>query len=248
MPFVVAGDPDLPFTGELIRTLAGAGADLVEVGVPFSDPVADGPVITGAYTRALRSGVTLRAVLDAAPAWTATVPVVLMLYYNLLHSYGVAAAAAAMAAAGIAGAIVPDLPPEESAEFRGLLRERGLDFVVMLTPATPADRAERIARAGSGFLYYVSLTGVTGARAALRPELRAEVTAARRFGLPVGVGFGVARPEHVAELSGYADGIIVGSALIRELEAAPGREEKLARAKEYLASLAAARTELTVTE
>ena len=244
MPFVAAGDPDLAFTTELIATLADAGADMVEVGVPFSDPLADGPVIQAAYTRALARGATLSGVLAAAPAWTARLPVVLMLYYNLLYSRGVERAAADCAAAGIAGVIVPALPPEEAAAATAAFAARGIDFIVMLTPTTPPERARRLAAPAGGFIYYVARTGVTGAQDSLRAELRAEVAAARAHGLPVCVGFGVAKPEHVAELSEFADGIIVGSALLQQLDAAgDDRAAKLRRAKEFIAALAAARKE-----
>jgi len=244
MPFVAAGDPDLNFTGELVQTLADAGADMVEIGVPFSDPMADGPVIQAAYTRALARGITLDAVLAAAPAWTARLPVVLMLYYNLLFSRGVERAAADCAAAGIAGVIVPDLPPEEAAPVTAALAKHGLDFIVMLTPTTPAARARKLAAQAGGFIYYVALAGVTGARRDLRAELRAEVTAARAHGLPVCVGFGISRPEHVAEVSRFADGVIVGSALLQQLAAAgDGRAERLRAAEKFIRALAAARKE-----
>lgn len=244
MPFVVAGDPDLAFTTELVAALADAGADMIEVGVPFSDPLADGPVIQAAYTRALARGATLDAVLAAAPAWTARLPVVLMLYYNLVFSRGVKRAAEDFAAAGIAGVIVPDLPPEEAEAVIAAFAARGIDFIVMLTPTTPPERAARLAARAGGFIYYVALAGVTGARRNLRAELRAEVAAARAHGLPVCVGFGVAKAEHVAELSEFADGVIVGSALVQQLDAAgDGRAAKLMRAREFIGSLAAARKE-----
>jgi len=246
MPFVVAGDPDLEFTGELIRTLAAAGADAVEVGVPFSDPLADGPVIQAAYTRTLRQGLTLDQVLAAAPEWTSVLPVVIMLYYNLLFSFGIDRVAPALAQAGISGVIVPDLPPEESVELTTRLRAEGVDFIVMLTPTTPPERAAAIVKNGGGFVYYVTLNGVTGARDQLRDELDAEVREAKKLGLPVCAGFGISKPDHIAALSTFVDGVIVGSALQKILENETQRSVKLAAATVFVESLARARQRLEI--
>lgn len=223
IPFVPAGDPSLAATGDLIRELARCGADVIEVGVPYSDPLADGPVITASYARALRAGFKLEAFFAAAKRWAqeaGAVPLVAMTAYSLVCRQGAAAFVAHAQAAGFAGLIVPDLPAEEAAELAGLAGAAGLALIQLVAPTTPPERAAKIASLSSGFLYVVSVTGITGERATLSAKLHERLAWLRtKTKLPLCVGFGVSRPEQVRELASVADGVIVGSALVKRLEA-----------------------------
>jgi tryptophan synthase alpha chain len=223
MPFLTAGDPDLAFTREAIAAVAGAGADLIEVGFPFSDPIADGPVIQASYTRALARGLKLadvfRAVFDVAstPGWQ--MPMVAMASYSLIYKRGPATFLSQAIAAGLNGAIVPDLPAEEADDLAKLTADRDFRLVLLVTPTTSPRRAERIVKACGGFVYVVSVVGITGERDRLPQALREQVARLRTMtDLPLCVGFGVSRPEHVRELKEIADGVIVGTALVRHLE------------------------------
>jgi tryptophan synthase alpha chain len=225
MPFVTAGDPDLAFTGELLHSAAGAGADLFEVGFPFSDPIADGPVIQASYTRALDKHLKLADVFatlkDVAsqPGWKT--PLVAMSSYSLVYRKGPIAFIEAAQTAGVSGAVVPDLPVEEAAELSKLARDRDFKLVLLVTPTTSPERAEKVVRACGGFVYVVSVVGITGARDALPTALRDQLARLRTMtDLPLCVGFGVSKPEHVRELKEIADGVIVGSAVVKKLEAA----------------------------
>jgi tryptophan synthase alpha chain len=225
MPFVTAGDPDLAFTRELLPAAAGAGADLFEIGFPFSDPIADGPVIQASYTRALDKGLKLAEVFTALRTVSAqkewNTPLVAMASYSLMYRKGPAAFIAAAEAAGIRGAVVPDLPVEEAEELSKLARDRDFKLILLVTPTTSPQRAEKVVRACGGFVYVVSVVGITGARDALPVALRDQMTRLRTMtDLPLCVGFGVSKPEHVRELRTIADGIIVGSAVVKKLEAA----------------------------
>jgi tryptophan synthase alpha chain len=224
IPYVTAGDPDLATTGELVRALAAAGADIVELGVPFSDPIADGPVNQRAAMRALASRTTLDGILALVAGLRAdgvAVPVVLFTYFNPLHVRGVERFAASAAAAGVDGVLCVDLPPEEAGELGPALRAQGLDLVFLLAPTSTPARVARVAELASGFVYYVSRTGVTGERDALPADLARDVRRLRRrLGLPVAVGFGISTPEQVAAVGRLADGVVVGSALVRTVEAA----------------------------
>lgn len=210
--YVMGGDGD---TAALLQAVDEAGADVIELGLPFSDPIADGPVLQAAATRALASGATVREVLATAGRLRLRAPLVSMGYMNPVESMGVAAFAKALRAASVAGAIIPDLPLEEAGPLRDALGEEGIDLVPLVAPTTPPQRAGQIARAARGFLYTVSVTGVTGARAQLPADLEERLQALRAISpVPVAVGFGISRPEQAAALKGKADGIVVGTALV----------------------------------
>jgi tryptophan synthase alpha chain len=221
IPYIVAGDPDLETTGRLVIELEHRGADLIELGVPFSDPMADGPANQRAAARGLSSGASLHAILSMVKELRSRteIPIVLFGYYNPIFHYGCERLCADAARAGIDGLLVVDLPPEEAAELRKPARENGLDLIYLLAPTTPLDRAQRIARSASGFLYYVSVTGVTGARAELASDLEEHVRRIKDVAaLPVGVGFGISTPEQAARVAAFADAVIVGSALSLMIE------------------------------
>lgn len=219
--YIMAGDPSLEATIALVPRLAEAGADVVELGLPFSDPMADGPVIQAAALRALSNGTTLAKTLHAVKAIRARtdVPLVLMGYVNPVLSYGVERFATDAAAAGVSGVILPDLPAEEAEELAPGLRAKGLAFVPLIAPTTVPERMTRIAALADGFVYYVSVAGVTGARSALPPDLASKVAFARDAvrPAPLAVGFGVSGPEQAREVASIADGAVVGSAVVRTL-------------------------------
>ncbi|MCE9608114.1 MAG: tryptophan synthase subunit alpha [Planctomycetia bacterium] len=245
MPFVTAGDPDLEFTASVLKALSAGGAQLCELGIPYSDPIADGPVIQASYTRALAKKVKLADIFAMAERTVPSLsgPVVTMVSYAIIHRHGPAKFVAAAKRAGIAGAIVPDLLVEESAEFAKLCRQEDFSLIQLVTPTTPRDRAKRIAERTSGFIYYVSVTGITGERTQLPPDLVENVAWLRtQTELPICIGFGINSPEHVRLLAPAADGLIVGSALVRRLAAAEtgSREEVLKSATAYIQELAAA--------
>lgn len=248
MPFVTAGDPDVAFTRELLPAVAEAGANLIEVGFPFSDPIADGAVIQASYTRALDKGLRIAdifaAVKDvtARPGWAT--PLVAMASYSLMYKKGPAAFIETAKAAGLSGAVVPDLPVEEAEELSKLTADRDFKLILLVTPTTSPERAEKVVRACSGFVYVVSVVGITGERDKLPTQLREQIARLRTMtSLPLCVGFGVSRPEHVRELKGLADGVIVGSALVKKLEAASGpdgRAKALAEARKLVGELSGA--------
>ncbi|WP_406676213.1 tryptophan synthase subunit alpha [Moorella sp. ACPs] len=218
--YLCAGDPSLEVTAAAVEELAAAGVDIIELGVPFSDPVADGPVIQAASTRALAGGTNLKKILDMVKDLRSRVslPLVLMSYYNPLLQYGLTALAADLAAAGVDGLIVPDLPLEESAPLREKLAAVKLAAIPLVAPTTPAERLQQIAAAAQGFIYCVSLTGVTGAREGLPPGIAAYLARVRQTtDLPLGVGFGISNAEQARLLAPLCDGIIVGSAVVQAL-------------------------------
>ncbi len=221
MPFVTAGDPDIQMTGELIQELSRQKVDLIEVGFPYSDPIADGPVIQASYTRALQKGIRVGDIFDMVSAQTknGSAPLVAMVAYSLVFRVGVERFLADAKSAGFAGLIVPDLPGDEASEFAERTRQHGLDLVQLIAPTTPVHRAEKIIEAASGFLYCISIAGTTGARDQLPPELTEHLDRLReKTDLPLAVGFGVSGPEQVDILRGHADGVIVGSRIVRYLE------------------------------
>ncbi len=217
MPYLMGGYPSLDASCEIGLAYAAAGADIVELGVPFSDPLADGPVIHAAATAALGAGATLPAVLDVARVIAERVPVVLMCYANPILVRGLARFADLLVAAGVSGLIVPDLPLEEATDARSACRDRGVALVPLAAPTTPPERLERIGVAASGFLYVVSLTGTTGERAAVDGALGTLIArTAAHTDVPVAVGFGISTPEQAAATAAAgADGVIVGSRLVR---------------------------------
>ena len=222
-PFVTAGDPDVETTLAVLKAIDRAGATLCELGVPYSDPIADGPVIQASYTRALAAGMSLEKLFDLVKRSRVTVrmPLLAMASYSLVYRVGVDTFVARAVASGLAGFVVPDLPLEESDELDAACRTAGLALVRLVTPTTPPERAEQIARRSTGFLYCVSVAGVTGERTALPPGLIDRVAWLReRTDVPILVGFGIASPEQAREVAQVADGVIVGSAVVRQLEQA----------------------------
>jgi tryptophan synthase alpha chain len=223
MPFVAAGDPDLAATAAVLRACAAAGADLIELGVPYSDPVADGPAIQEAFTRALNAGVTVAKVFDMVRSLRSEVdtPICSMLSFSIVHRIGPRRYMEAAAQVGIDGAIIPDLPVEESAEVVEAAERCGIHVVFLAAPTTPESRLRLIVERGRGFIYCVSVAGVTGVRDILPADLVARVRRLKSLtDLPIAVGFGVSRPEHVRLVCSVADGAIVGSALVKAVYAA----------------------------
>jgi tryptophan synthase alpha chain len=244
-PFVTAGDPDADATVAILEAIDKAGASLCELGVPYSDPIADGPVIQASYTRALGKGLTLAGMFDAARRASSrtAMPILAMASYSLIFRRGIDRFVADALAAGLAGFVVPDLPLEESDDLDAACRKAGLALVRLVTPTTPPDRAEAIAKKSTGFLYCVSVAGVTGARTELPPGLVDRVAWLKtKTDVPILVGFGISGPEQVKAVAAVADGVIVGSALVRRIDEATGRPtpEMLSDIAAYTAELAAA--------
>ena len=227
IPFITAGDPDLKTTADIILSLAGAGADIIEVGVPFSDPIADGPVIQRATERALASRTTLKDILRLGSdiRKKSEVPLLIMSYYNPLLHYGLDKLAHDAGAAGFDGILASDLTVEESGPFIGAMKLAALNTVFLVAPTSSPERIRKIAEASTGFLYAVSRTGVTGERQELSTELRGFLQTLRTHTqVPIAVGFGISRPEHLQAVWQEADGAVVGSALVREIEEHPGKD------------------------
>lgn len=241
--YLCAGDPDLATTARLIAAAAEAGADVVELGIPFSDPTADGVAIQRASERALRGGTTLSGVLEVVRAARreTEVPILLFGYYNPILAYGEERLVADAAAAGADGFLVVDLPPEECEPLRAPAIERGLDLVPLVAPTSNQRRVELAASTATAFIYYVSLTGVTGAKGtdlASAAERAARVGA--QTGLPVALGFGIKTPEDVALVAARVDGVVVGTAIVRAIEGAEGPDAAVAAVRTLVARLSAA--------
>jgi tryptophan synthase alpha chain len=225
--YITAGDPSLEGTLQFVLALAGAGADVIELGVPFSDPLADGPTIQRASERALNAGTTLAGVLDLVRRirQSSQVPLVLFSYYNPILQMGLEKFASAAASAGADGVLATDLTPEESEEYRAIMQAHHLDTIFLGAPTSTDERLAKIAACSSGFLYLISRTGVTGAKDALPDDLPALLRRARSVTqLPIAVGFGISLPGHVSVLGGLADAAVVGSALVSEIEKATSVE------------------------
>jgi tryptophan synthase alpha chain len=221
--YITAGDPSLDATEKIVLAAAEAGADVIELGVPFSDPVADGPTIQRASERGLRAGTKLASVLDLVQRLRShnDVPLVLFSYFNPILQMGLEQFGRAAAAACADGVLATDLTLEEADEYRAIMHSNGLDTIFMVAPTSTDARIEKIARASSGFLYLISRAGVTGAQEALPPELPGLTRRIRKFTtLPIAVGFGISLPTHVTVLGGIADAAVVGSALVAEIEKA----------------------------
>jgi len=219
--YLTAGDPDIETTGELLKTIQDAGADIIEVGIPFSDPMADGPTIQRAACRALDKGVTLARILDMILElrYEITIPIVLFGYYNPILSFGPKKFAASAANAGVDGVLVVDLPPEEMKELTRFTEKKGIHFITLVSPVSVGERITGIIEKAQGFLYYVSVTGVTGARDSLPEGLSDDIERVKEMTrLPVAVGFGVSNPQMASELGRIADGVVVGSALVDIVE------------------------------
>ncbi|MBI5415495.1 MAG: tryptophan synthase subunit alpha [Candidatus Omnitrophica bacterium] len=218
--FITAGDPNLSVTEKLVLAFEKAGVDIVELGVPFSDPLADGPTIQAASQRALKKHVNLESILAVVKRirQRSQIPIALMTYYNPVFHYGEDRFTAKAKASGVDGLIIPDLPPEEGHNLIRAARQDGLATVFFLSPTTTSERMRRVAKSSTGFIYYVSLTGVTGARRQLPGTLRRQVELAKRFTRkPVCVGFGVSTPAQIRAVAAAADGVIVGSAIVNAI-------------------------------
>lgn len=242
MPFVTAGDPDLEFTADVLRELDARGCQLCELGIPYSDPVADGTVIQASYTRALDRKTKLADILELVgrTAPSLSLPIVTMVSFSIVYRRGVRAYVAAAKAAGIAGAIVPDLPADEADELAGICRGEDFSLIQLVTPTTPPERAVRIAETSTGFIYFVSVTGITGERTELPGDLTDKVNWLRgQTDLPICIGFGISRPEHIRLLAPVSDGLIVGSAFVRRIAQAGSRprQEVLTEVGDYAAEL-----------
>ena len=238
--YITAGDPSLDATHKFVLALAEAGADVIELGVPFSDPVADGPTIQRASERALKSGTTLARVLDLIGRirQSSHVPLVLFSYYNPILQMGLEKFAAAAAQAGADGVLATDMTPEESEEYRRIMHAHNLDTIFLAAPTSSDERLKKIANCSSGFLYLISRTGVTGAKDSLSDELPALLRRVHRFtDLPVAVGFGISLPGHVSVLGGLADAAVVGSALVSEIEKASSADAAVSALRERVQKL-----------
>ena len=243
IPFLVACDPDAGTTVEAIRQLDALGADVIELGVPYSDPLADGPVIQAAATRALQKGTTLDKVLEVVRQATSsgvTAPIVLFTYYNPIMARGLAKFCQQARASGASGLLVPDIPLEETPDIKTVASEHGIELVLLTTPTTPAPRMRKIAETSQGFVYLVSVTGVTGVRVKTEARVEGLIQSLKEVsnGKSVAVGFGVSGPEQAIEIKKWgADGVIVGSALVRALGEAPSPKEGLQRLVELAKSI-----------
>ncbi len=230
--YVTAGDPDLETTGRLIPELEKSGVDIIEIGVPFSDPTADGPAIQAASQRALKSGTSLSGIFKmiASLRKKSDIPIVLFGYFNPILSFGCERFAAEAARTGIDGILVVDLPPEESAELRRYTDPLGIHFISLIAPTTDTRRAREICRSASGFIYYISVTGVTGTDRPSVSNIRRDIRKIRAMtSLPVAVGFGITTPDHAAEIAPHAEGIVIGSAFVRLIERYGSQPSELLR-------------------
>jgi tryptophan synthase alpha chain len=243
IPFVTAGDPDLDATLDILRALEKGGADLIELGIPFSDPTADGPTIQRSSERALKNKPSLPKILSVVRKFRrqSELPLVLFGYFNPFFHFGLERFCRHAALAGADGVLCVDLPPEESGELKQWSDALGLNVIFLLSPTSGAERIRQAAQQGSGFIYYVSVTGVTGVRRSLDEQLRGQVARVRRStSLPVGVGFGISTPKQAARVAGFADAVVVGSALVQVIETARDRKQKAQRAGRFVAGLKSA--------
>jgi tryptophan synthase alpha chain len=234
IPYIMAGDPNLERTRELVGILEECGADVIELGVPFSDPLADGPTIQKAAQRALSEGVTLGKVIEFVGSLrrTTQIPIVLMTYYNLIFRYGEERFVREAYTAGVDGIIVPDLPPDEAGPLLSFSKNTGFDVIFLVAPTSTGERIKKVARASRGFIYYVSITGITGSKLSVDASIGSHIEKIRQISRkPVAVGFGIATPEEASEIAKIADGVIVGSAIVKRVE---DTDENL---KQYLISL-----------
>jgi tryptophan synthase alpha chain len=241
IPFITAGDPDLATTEQLLIALSQAGATLIELGVPFSDPMADGPVIQRASERALKHNFGLQDILDTAARARKQIdtPIILFSYYNPLLQFGLQRLGQAVSDAGLDGVLVTDLTPEESGEFEATLRAHDLDMIFLVAPTSTDERLQLVAEHASGFIYAVSRAGVTGTREKVSAEAEKLVNRLRQFSsLPVAVGFGISNAAQVADVHRYADAVVVGSAIVAEMEHLEGSPELVERITQFLTGLA----------
>ncbi|NIO07199.1 MAG: tryptophan synthase subunit alpha [Deltaproteobacteria bacterium] len=240
IPFIESGDPDLPTTLKVLHALSQNGADLIELGIPFSDSMADGPTIQRASERALKKGITLTQILKLVREFRkkSDIPIILFGYYNPLLHYGVKRLARDAKAAGVDGLLCVDLPPEEGKELKRWVQAAGLHMIYLLAPTSNEARVRLVTREAGGFIYFVSVTGVTGSRQSFERGLADLVKKLRRgTSLPIGVGFGISTPRQAAWVASFADAVVVGSALINAMEKASRREDKVKKAGTFIAGL-----------
>jgi len=238
--YITAGDPDLATTEQLVYAFEKAGVDIIELGVPFSDPMADGPTIQAASSRALKNNVSLNVILDLVTRIRqhSQIPIALMTYYNPVFSMGDSVFVNRAVKAGVDGVIIPDLPPEEAVELQNAAKLAGLSTIFFMAPTTTDERLVAITKASTGFLYYVSLTGVTGARVELSKSIAKDYARAKKITQsPVCVGFGISTKEQVKQVSQHADGVIVGSAIVKEIEKNIGRKELVTQVARFVNEL-----------
>ena len=238
--YLMAGDPGLAETEQLVLAMEQAGADIIELGVPFSDPIADGPVIQQAAERALRNGTSLRQILVSVKSLRqrTEIPIVLMVYYNSMYALGIEAFCKAAQAAGVDGLIVPDMPPDEAGPLKGPAAAAGLRLVFLLAPTSTPARRTYVAKESQGFLYYVSLTGITGAKIQNMAEVGQNVEKIRKVTkTPVAVGFGVSTPDDAVKVATMADGVIVGSAIVKQIAAHQQKPDMVAIVGAFVGSL-----------
>ncbi len=241
IPYIMAGDPDMATTRTLILEMEKAGCDIIEIGAPFSDPLADGPTIQKAALRSLRHHTSIADVLGlvADVRKTSKIPLIIMTYYNLIFHYGEERFVADAAAAGLDGIILPDLPPEEAGTLIPLAKKAGLDTIFLLAPTSTEERIKLVCKVAQGFVYYVSLTGVTGARTDIQHSVKDSLAKIRAHTeKPICVGFGISTPDQAAQIAGWgADGVIVGSALVKVIEENAGSPELAGKATAFVKAL-----------
>jgi tryptophan synthase alpha chain len=240
IPFITAGDPDLQTTFEIMRALEAAGADCIELGIPFSDPTADGPTIQRASERALRTQLTLPQILQMLRRFRSTseIPVILFGYFNPFFRFGLKEFSRQSARAGADGVLCVDLPPEESEELKRWTDAEEMDLIFLLSPTSGEDRVKLVSQKARGFIYYVSVTGVTGARRSFDKQLRSQVVNVRGVtSVPVGVGFGISSPRQAAWIAEFADAVVIGSALVETIERASGSSAKAQVAGDFVSKI-----------
>jgi tryptophan synthase alpha chain len=240
IPFIVAGDPDLETTEALVLKMAERGADIIELGVPFSDPLADGPIIQAASQRALQNGVNLRDIFGLAERLKGIdIPLVLMIYFNPILRYGLKEFAEGCQKSEVDGVVIPDLPPEEAGLWISEARRMDLDTIFLIAPTSPTERIRLVSRCSRGFIYYVSVTGVTGTRENLPEEVGLAVKRIKEISQkPVAVGFGISTPEQAKTVSRFADGVIVGSAIVKIIGENLKSPDLIVRVGDFVSSLA----------
>jgi tryptophan synthase alpha chain len=234
--YIMAGDPSIQRTKEMVRILEDCGVDIIELGVPFSDPLADGPVIQAAAQRALEAGTTLHTVIDLVGDLrkTTQIPIILMTYYNPIFKYGEDTFIDHASSAGVDGIIVPDLPPDEAEKMMKLTKKKPFDLIFLLAPTSTEDRIKKVAQASRGFIYYVSITGITGSKLSLDPAIESHMSRIRSVSdTPIAVGFGISTPDEASLVARFADGVIIGSAIVKKVN------EPDKHLKAYLRSLRA---------
>lgn len=238
MPYTTGGYPDMDSCRRVLEAFISGGADIIELGVPYSDPLADGPVVQASTQQALDEGVTTDDVLGLAGEFSGRLPVVLLVYYNCVLAYGIESFVKAVSAAGVSGLIVPDLPVDEAGEFIEACSEKSVDAILLVAPTSTDDRIEMIAESAAGFIYCVSVAGVTGTRDSLSDDLPDFLQRVRtRTDVPLAVGFGVSTPEQAADVAVYADGVIIGSKLITIVRDAPDIDSACKLVESHLAEV-----------